>query len=166
MALAGQFRVKELQASIMLISQSVVPDPKGFLVFIDQAQLQLLRMGCWVLFIGEERSQAQAFVYKVYSLPLGPSLSHTVTLFIEYTLVTDLIHPGFLSSFLVQFHYNSCKGPFFLPFPRTKWDVAALWVKLQKLLCCKVRRPGVVRSNPCDGGSSRRFVPAPADLAV
>ena len=38
-----------------------------------------------------------------------------------------------------------------------RWDVMALQVKPQKLLCCKVRRPAIVRSNPCDGVSSRRL---------
>ena len=36
-----------------------------------------------------------------------------------------------------------------------KRDVVALRVKPQKPLCCKVRRPAVVRLNPCNGLSSR-----------
>ena len=39
--------------------------------------------------------------------------------------------------------------------------VVALWAKPQKPLCCRVRRPEVVRSNPRDGVSSRHFIPAP-----
>ena len=35
-------------------------------------------------------------------------------------------------------------------------DVVALRVKPQKPLCCKVRRPAVVRSNPRDRVSTRR----------
>ena len=36
-------------------------------------------------------------------------------------------------------------------------DVVLLRVKPQKPLCCKVRRPAVVRQNPCDGVSSRHL---------
>ena len=38
-----------------------------------------------------------------------------------------------------------------------EWDVVALQVIPQKPLCCKVRRPTVVRSNPGDGWRSHHL---------